>query len=492
MLLTPIALCGFIHLWKPADFPFGLSNDEAIYLRRAIHVLNGLGPQEGPFYDHPYFAQLFLAGIFKAVGYPHSLHPVPDGKPLSIEMLYLVPRILTGVLSMVDTFLLFKITDLLYNRKVAFLAAMLFAVMPIGSELRWVHLEPIQLSLFLSSILFAIYFERNYNYKIKGYVLILLSGIFLGLAIFTKIPAFTMIPLVGFLIYKSNKKLKSFGIWFLPVIIIPLIWPAYALSIGQLDQWWSSVYLQTQRANQTFFSSLKYNFMIDPLFVTIAAIALFFTILVQKDLFILLWVAPFLVFLYLVGFVSYWHFIPVIPVACIAGARMIVYLSNVISSRRPVIGRYIPYIFIVAVGVFGLLSTAIAIISSDNSTFFEATAFLTQYLHDNASYNVDDGIDSKLTLIGNPAYLWIPQYVFQFPGDYIGYYENNKHIRSNIIVEVLDNGLKSLLSKNNAAQQIELLNKNRQLYDIKKLAEFEGQADNKNNAISVYEFRSRG
>ena len=41
-------------------------------------------------------------------------------------------------------------------------------------------------------------------------------------------------------------------------------------------------------------------------------------------------------------------------------------------------------------------------------------------------------------------------------------------------------------------QQIELLNKNRQLYDIKKLAEFEGQADNKNNAISVYEFRSKG
>jgi hypothetical protein len=31
-----------------------------------------------------------------------------------------------------------------------------------------------------------------------------LSGPFLGLAIFTKIPAFTMIPLIGFLIYRKN------------------------------------------------------------------------------------------------------------------------------------------------------------------------------------------------------------------------------------------------------------------------------------------------
>jgi hypothetical protein len=59
-------------------------------------------------------------------------------------------------------------------------------------------------------------------------------------------------------------------------------------------------------------------------------------------------------------------------------------------------------------------------------------------------------------------------------------------------VEVLDNGLKNLLSKNNAAQQIELLNKNRQLYNIYRLAEFVGPSDTKNNAISVYEFRLRG
>jgi hypothetical protein len=232
--------------------------------------------------------------------------------------------------------------------------------------------------------------------------------------------------------------------------------------------------------------------MMDPLFVTIAAIGLVFTIIMQKDLFILLWAAPFLVFLYIVGFVSYWHFIPIIPVCCIAGARLILYLSNGISNGRQAFGRYLPYIVITVIGIIGLLNNAVAIISSDNSVFFKATAFLTQYMHDNANSNMYDDINSELTVVGNPAYLWIPQYVFQFPGDYIGYYENNKHIRSNIIVEVLDNGLKGLLSKNNAAQQIESLNKNRQLYNINRLAEFVGPSDSKNNAISIYEFRSRG
>ena len=51
------------------------------------------------------------------------------------------------------------------------------------------------LPFILSSVLFALYVKIN---KVNNY-LILLSGILLGLAIYTKIPAFTMIPLVGYL-----------------------------------------------------------------------------------------------------------------------------------------------------------------------------------------------------------------------------------------------------------------------------------------------------
>ena len=52
-----------------------------------------------------------------------------------------------------------------------------------------------------------------------------------------------MIPLVAYLIYKNgnninNKgRLKGLGLWFIPVILIPAIWPAYAISVGQYDKW---------------------------------------------------------------------------------------------------------------------------------------------------------------------------------------------------------------------------------------------------------------
>ena len=86
-------------------------------MRRAIHILEGVGPQEeSTFYDHPYFGQLFLAGIFKIIGYPDSLNP-SLGNVHSIEMLYLVPRILMGMLAVADTFLIYKITESLQQKR---------------------------------------------------------------------------------------------------------------------------------------------------------------------------------------------------------------------------------------------------------------------------------------------------------------------------------------------------------------------------------------
>ena len=89
ILVIILALSAFTHLWNVTGFP-EIFYDEGVYLRRAMHVLSGQGPQEAVYYDHPYFGQLFLAGIFYAIGYPDSLHPTPTIS--SIEELYLVPR----------------------------------------------------------------------------------------------------------------------------------------------------------------------------------------------------------------------------------------------------------------------------------------------------------------------------------------------------------------------------------------------------------------
>lgn len=85
-MLIPISLSAFTHLWNIDGFP-SIYRDEDHYLRKTMHVLRGLGPQEGPIellsypltpYTHPYFGQLFLAGILGMIGYPDSLHPTAD------------------------------------------------------------------------------------------------------------------------------------------------------------------------------------------------------------------------------------------------------------------------------------------------------------------------------------------------------------------------------------------------------------------------------
>ena len=107
-------------------------------------------------YDHPYFGWLFLGSIFSIINYPDSTNPTP-GNVNSIELIWLFPRVTMGILAVVDTFLIYKIAERRYNRNVAFIAAILFAVMPYTWLIRRVLIEPIQLPFLLTSILFALY-----------------------------------------------------------------------------------------------------------------------------------------------------------------------------------------------------------------------------------------------------------------------------------------------------------------------------------------------
>ncbi len=90
-------------------------------MHRTMHILEGFGRHHEQSdiyphpYDHPYFGQYFLAGMLAIVGYPASLHlsssSVADGDTIhSIEMLYLIPRVVMGVLAVFDTFLVYKIS----------------------------------------------------------------------------------------------------------------------------------------------------------------------------------------------------------------------------------------------------------------------------------------------------------------------------------------------------------------------------------------------
>ena len=182
------------------------------------------------------------------------------------------------------------------------------------------YLDPIQLPFLLTSILFALYTgirakqkesknivtvksreenertsekvrgERQGQEEGEGYtnfsghtsmsnqniILLLSSGIFLGLTIFTKVPAITLIPLVGFIVFTNNKKsFKALGLWIIPVILIPLIWPIYALSAGDLEYWLDDVVWQaTERPESSLNNSLRDLLRIDPVLILLGSVSL--------------------------------------------------------------------------------------------------------------------------------------------------------------------------------------------------------------------------
>src|SRR4029079_8855014 len=204
IIFIPLILSAFIHIWNPIGFPSFQHDEDTHYLPRALIFMKYGDPQkEHPeLYDHPFFGQILLGTLFKAIDYPQALITTSESNYETIGLLYMVPRIIMGSLAVLDTLLIFKIADIRYGRKVAFISAILFAVMPITWLLRRIMLDNLLLPFLLSSLLTVFYVPRPISSvvdKIKpckiDCILILFSGMLLGLAIFIKIPAFTVIPL---------------------------------------------------------------------------------------------------------------------------------------------------------------------------------------------------------------------------------------------------------------------------------------------------------
>jgi hypothetical protein len=403
LVLIPLALSAYTHLWNPVGFP-NLFYDEGVYMRRAMHVMEGLGPQEAYYYDHPFFGQIFLGGMLTIIGYPESLNPSPDMQ--SIESLYQVPRILMGILAVIDTFLIYKISERMYNRNIALFASILFAVMPVAWFTRMILLDSILLPFLLFSIFLAVYATKSKSEKNNNNnnILIVLSGVFLGIAIFTKIPAFTMIPLVAFLIYRNNNRsLKALGIWFVPVILIPLIWPAQSILAGAFTSWTNDVLWQINRENAGLPWIVFLLAITDP-FIFAAGFGGLAYSFVRRDYFILLWILPFMAFLGVLGYTNFFYWIPILPALCIGAAKL---LFDIIEKSKKITQKTLTVAILSSIVVFGLTSTTLLIVTDVTSAQIESAAYVARYLD-----QTEDGADGNPTVVSNPIYSWIFKYVF--------------------------------------------------------------------------------
>jgi hypothetical protein len=481
-----------------------------------LHEPEDINPR---LYDHPFFGQFFLAGVFAIIGYPDLFSTNSPSSEIdannTIKILYSVPRILMGLLAIVDTYLVYKITEYRYNKTVAFIAAVLFAVMPITWILRKILLESILLPFLLLSILFALYSNNKDNtiqFKFKSInrnfwrsqenqcttFLVLLSGIFLGLSIFTKVPVIAMIPLVGYFIcvrtntyWSYNNKdsnhqridAKRLGIWFIPIILIPLIWPIYSILADDFDLWLKDTIWNMQRENtndntavgNSLLNSLDYIFQIDPIMFLLGCAGIIFSY-IKRDHFVLLWIFPFLTFLFVIDFVSFFHLILLLPAICISAARLIVDLSSKVKKIK--FRQVLPFVIISVIGVFGLVSITVLITLNVTSSYFEIYAFVVQYLtnhYNQLNDNKDqETLEDNLIMLGRHwtrGYFWIPNHVFDINIDFkrINQAEDIPipEVNDKILL-IVDNQVRNSLSDRN----ISMMEKYYYYYTITPIATF--------------------
>lgn len=149
---------------------------------------------------------------------------------------------------------------------------------------------------------------------------------------------------------------------------------------------------QAGRASGGLPVTAAYLFEIDSVLMTLG-IAGFVFAAMTRERFVVLWFAPMLLFLATIGFVQYFHWIPLIPAMCIAAAILI--SRGIDRIARAAIRNYAMLGTVFAIGIFGLATTGMIISSDVSSSQFEALSFVLE------------NVDEEVTVLASPVYSWI-------------------------------------------------------------------------------------
>jgi hypothetical protein len=158
-------------------------------------------------------------------------------------------------------------------------------------------------------------------------------------------------------------------------------------------------------------------YYIDPVLLMVGIAGVGYCAVIKRELLFLIWIAPFLIFLYYIDYVSSFFLIPLIPPLCIAPAVMITDLSNRIIRNRKRVRQLLPFGIVSVIATFGLINTTYLIFKSENSDYFEVSAAITKQLPTGIGTQDESKVsqDDQVTVIGNPRFYWILQYVFDKP-----------------------------------------------------------------------------
>jgi hypothetical protein len=131
--------------------------------------------------------------------------------------------------------------------------------------------------------------------------------------------------------------------------------------------------------------------------------------IVKKDYFVLLWTFPYLCFLYAIGWAAQFHWLPVLPMLCIAPSIILEMLKEI---RPWKLGYILQYAIISAIVFSGFLFTTNLVTSNLNSQFVQLSSFINQELAHNLENQQDNS--EAITIVGSHrvrGLMWIPQYI---------------------------------------------------------------------------------
>jgi hypothetical protein len=203
-----------------------------------------------------------------------------------------------------------------------------------------------------------------------------------------------------------------------------MIWPAYAMSVGHIDEWVDGVQWQTGRLGRALTAEMKTMFFnIDPLLLALAVIGLIYA-RIKREYFLVLWVIPYLIMLFLVDWVYFFHFVLIYPAFCIAIAMLFMDLAKKEFKAR--ILRPLIFFIIGATIVVGLTNSLMLITTNLNSSYFELVSLVSRHLPDRISKdNIDNNFNhysnNTVTLVGPNggwSFFWLVKYVLDRDVDY--------------------------------------------------------------------------
>ena len=158
-----------------------------------------------------------------------------------------------------------------------------------------------------------------------------------------------------------------------------MIWPAYAFLSGDFEQWIDGVLWQSSERKsegKSFYEIINSAFKTDPVLLILGAAGVVY-LTIRREFFPLIWILPYVIFLILVGWVTHFHLIPIIPILSISIANLVYDIPAIMHIKKSIPTSTI---IISAIALFGLISTVILISTDLTDAQFASVSYIANAL----------------------------------------------------------------------------------------------------------------